>query len=89
MMVDSLNDPVAKLRNTTAPSVWTISLDFSVSPIAVALDGGGCLIQCQGERQNVNWNNCGRWQSFLVFEAKEAYLTALDGHVCTIDGGDA
>jgi len=84
MMVGPLSDPVAKLRSTMAPRIWTINLDVSVSPIAVTLDGDGCLIQYQGERQNVNWNNCGRWQSFLVVKAKEAYLTALGGNVCPI-----
>ncbi len=84
MMVGPLSDPVAKLRSTMAPRIWTISLDFSVVPIAVTLEGDGCLIQYQGERQNVYWNNCGRWQSFLVVEAKDAYLTALGGHVCPI-----
>lgn len=66
------------------PRIWTISLDFSVSPIAVAVDGDGCLIQYEGEHQNVSWNNCGRWESFLEVVPKEAYLAAMGGHVCPI-----
>jgi hypothetical protein len=83
-MVKMIDDPFIGARGDMAARVWTISLDFSVSPVAVAVDGDGCLVQYQDERQNVNWNNCGRWQSFMVIEARDAYLTAIGGHVCPI-----
>jgi hypothetical protein len=84
MIVAHENDHDTVVQSTLVPQIWTINLDFSVSPIAVTVEGDGCLIQHQGESQNLYWNNCGRWQFFLVVEAKDAYLTASGGHVCPI-----
>lgn len=84
MMVAYESDLDTRVPSTLVPRTWTINLDFSFSPLAVTLDGDGCIIQNEGECQNVNWNNCGRWQSFLVINAKDAYLTVPGGHVCPI-----
>jgi len=83
-MVAYEDDCVIRVPGTLVPRIWTINLDFSVSPIAITLDGDGCRIQYQGERQNVYWKILGRWQSFLIVEAKDACLTAFGGHVCPI-----
>lgn len=75
---------VAKTLGTMVPRIWTINLDFSVSPATLEVEGDGCRSYDLGGRQTVNWDNCGHWESFLVLDANEAHLIAMGGHVCPI-----
>ena len=84
MMGGFLKDSVAAALGTMKPRIWTINLDFSVSPVTLVVEGDGCRVQDEGGRQNVKWDNCGHWETFLVVEANEAYLTAMGGQVCPI-----
>lgn len=83
-MDKSVSNSIVEAFGNMTRQVWSISIDYSISPVAVAVEGDGCLLQDRGGRYTVSWNNCGRWESFLVIDQKEAYLTAMGGQVCPI-----
>ncbi len=79
-----MKESVAAALGTMVPRIWTISLDFSVSPAILEIDGSGCRVHNEGGRLTVKWDNCGHWHTFLVVDTNEAYLTAMGGQVCPI-----
>lgn len=79
-----MKESIAVALGTTTPRIWTIALDFSVSPAILVVEGSGCRVQDEGGRQTVKWDNCGHWETFLVVNTNEAYLTAMGGQVCPI-----